>query len=185
MIEVFPRNLISEDKLQRFIACLSGNLNIDDQIFVSFDNDKIPMQELKVHSHLLSSNLESLVCLRDLFEEEAAMSLPLSMEACHDLSLIATSGDDRLRLAALGHNDVDYEKTKNICGLKWVDLFDIFPSLSNQVTMEFLLCSMKKNHVRSYSVSSCKVCKYYSVYTFILFTLRSFSYYESWRLHHC
>lgn len=43
-----------------------------------------------------------------------------------------------------------------MCGLKWIDLFVNFPSLSKKVGIEFLLCSMKKNHVRSYSVSSCK-----------------------------
>jgi len=56
----------------------------------------------------------------------------------------------------LGKNKDDYEKMTSFTGLKWLDLFKIFPGLSGQVSIRFLLCSMKKNHPRSYSIASCK-----------------------------
>ena len=44
----------------------------------------------------------------------------------------------------------------NLYGLKWIDVFDLFPSLSNQVSLHYLLSRMKMNHPRSYSIASCK-----------------------------
>ena len=42
----------------------------------------------------------------------------------------------------------------SLCGLKWKDVFSIFPSLCGRVAL--LLLHMKVNHPRSYSIVSCK-----------------------------
>ena len=161
------------DKLEIFIGHLSGNLQLDDQIFVSFKSAEIAMAELKVYSPLLATNLGNLVRVRDFFKNKAAFGSPISMESCLELSRIATNAKEKHRLAVLGYNEGMYENMKDRYGLKWADLFDIFPSLSQVVTIDFLLCNMKKNHVRSYSIASCKVSV--NMRTFVLFLYLSSS----------
>ena len=46
---------------------------------------------------------------------------------------------------------------RSLHGVKWVDTFEHFPALSKQVTIDFQLHSMKRNHGCFYSISSCKL----------------------------
>jgi sulfite reductase alpha subunit-like flavoprotein len=78
------------------------------------------------------------------------------MQTCNDLSEIATSQKDRAVLRGFGNNNTVYEHMSSMTGLKWINLFDAFPSLSKQVTVNFLMCHMKPIHPRSYSIASCK-----------------------------
>ena len=78
------------------------------------------------------------------------------MQACHELAKLAPSGKDKSVLRGLSQSSSAYERMNSLTGLKWIDLFSVFPSLSKLVSMSFLLCNMKMNHPRSYSISSCK-----------------------------
>ena len=154
-VRIYPRNTVSRDKLEEFVAHLSRNLSLDDQIYVTLENEDLK-SDLKVHMPLLNSNIDSLVPLRGLFEQIAAVGALVSMEACIDLSQIACNEGEKHVLRELGDDEDVHQDMVAKCGLKWIDLFDHFPSLSKLVSIEFLLCSMKKNHVRSYSIASCK-----------------------------
>ena len=141
--------------MEIFVGHLSRNLALDDQIYVTLESEELK-SDLKVHLPLLNSTLDSLVPLRGLFEKEVAVNAPISMEACVDLAQIASEEAEKLVLQELGNDEDEYEKMIGMCGLKWIDLFEHFPSLSTKVDIKFLLYSMRKNHVRSYSISSCK-----------------------------
>ncbi len=94
--------------------------------------------------------------LEYFFVNQVALESPISMQACLDLSHLATSVKDRAVLEGIGNKNTIYENMCSMSGLKWIDLFKIFPSLSKQVTINFLICNMKPNHARSYSIASCK-----------------------------
>lgn len=153
-VRVFPRNNCKE-RLEEFVSHLIGDLSLDDHIYVSFESDEFSLSELKVSLPLVYNNLGSLVPLRDFFEKEVAFCEAISMDACKDLSKLATSTKDQTLLNDFGTNKNEHEKMC-VFGMKWIDLFVLFPSLSKQVTIGFLACNMKKNHARSYSISSCK-----------------------------
>jgi len=155
-VRVFPRNIMSKGTLQNFLDHLKGDLFVDDQIYASFADDKTAMSTLNVHAPLLVTVLDTLVCLEELFIERAAVFNTISMEACQDLSFLAQEEHERKALMEFGWNEEKYDKAKIECGMKWIQIFDLFPSLSKMVSLEFLLCNMKSNHARSYSVSSCK-----------------------------
>ena len=72
----------------------------------------------------------------------------MSMQACIDLSRLATGAKDRAVLSGVGHSKKEYESLISLCGLKWIDLFKTFPSLSKQVNLKFLLCNCKMNQPR-------------------------------------
>eukprot|EP00581_Thalassiosira_minuscula_P018097 CAMPEP_0183714154 /NCGR_PEP_ID=MMETSP0737-20130205/8790_1 /TAXON_ID=385413 /ORGANISM="Thalassiosira miniscula, Strain CCMP1093" /LENGTH=1265 /DNA_ID=CAMNT_0025943059 /DNA_START=110 /DNA_END=3907 /DNA_ORIENTATION=+ len=158
-VRIFPQNLICQDQLDVFIGKLKKNhtrhLTLDDEIYAKLTNNDLKA-DLKVHLPLLDSIIDCLVPLRRLFKEDLAISAPISMEACVDLTQIASEAREQVILKKLGTDDDEYEKWINMCGLKWIDLFEHFPSLSNKVSIEFLLCMMMKNHARSYSIASCK-----------------------------
>lgn len=160
-IRVIPRNVIDIDELERFVSHLAGNgetenLNLDDNIYVSFEDEDIPKSELAVSLPLLSQCLGDLMPLDFFFEKQVAIGSPISMEACLELSQLATSPKDKAVLRGIGNVKREYENMTSLCGMKWIDVFKTFPSLSKQVTINFLLCNMKMNHPRSYSISSCK-----------------------------
>lgn len=156
-LSVFPRNVVSMGTLKKFLGHLSKNLSIDDQIYVSFADDEIAMSTLRVHAPLLVTTLDTLMSLEDIFIDHAAIFNTISMEACQDLSFLAQDENEQMALAEFGWNEEKYDKAKREFGMKWIQIFDIFPSLSKMVSLEFLLCHLKTNHARSYSVSSCKV----------------------------
>ena len=154
-VRIYPHNNFSQKRLEKFVAHLSRNLTLDDQLYVTLEREDIK-STLAVQMSLLARKLGSLVPLRGIFEKELVLDSPVSMEACVDLALIAT-GEEKTELKELGNNEDKYDFMVRDCGLKkWIDLFDHFPSLSKKVSIEFLLCSMKKNHPRSYSIASCK-----------------------------
>ena len=142
-------------ELETFVSHLSGNLSLDDNIHVTFENDKVPRSELAVSLPLVHESLGQLIPVSYFFEKLVAVLAQISMESLQALAELA-SGKEKSNLTTLGKNKDDYEQMTRITGLKWLDLFKIFPSLSGQVSIWFLLCSMKKNHPRSYSIASCK-----------------------------
>lgn len=165
---VFPRNVISLDELQSFVCHLSRNreaglintddlsfdddFSLDDNIYVSFDNPDIPSSELKVSFPLLSQSLGNLMPLDYFFETQVALEAPISMQCCLELSSLAASSKDQALLNGIGKSKQEYDNLKSLTGLKWIDLFKTFPSLSKQVTINFLLRNCKMNHPRSYSM---------------------------------
>ena len=74
------------------------------------------------------------------------------MRSCLELSSLATSSKDQALLNGIGRSKQEYDLMLSLTGLKWIDLFQTFPSLSKQVTINFLLCNCKMNHPRSYSM---------------------------------
>jgi len=157
-VQVYPHNTISETKLRTFIDHLSGELNLDDQIYLTFESEEVSLAELAVTAPILHHNIDQLVSLESFLRTQASMEAPIPTQSCLDLSSHATSVKDKTLLKELGRNKDDYDKMISLCGMKWMDVFDIFPSLSGRVTLSFLLSSMKMNHPRSYSIASCKTC---------------------------
>ncbi len=154
---IYPRNMIDEDKMKFFLRHLSGDLGLDDQIYAwNRDETKTNLKEVKVASPLLHSIIGSMTRLRDLLDKEMAVHAPISMHACLKLSKLATNNKDATLLQTLGSNETEYASEVSNFGLKWINMFDRFKSLSQQVDIALLLCYAKKNHVRSYSIASCK-----------------------------
>ena len=114
------------------------------------------MSELAVSLPLIHQSLLQIIPLHYLFGKLVAILAPISVEACKQLAQLATSGKDKALLNSLAKEEEVYERMASLTGMKWIDVFKIFPSLANQVTIKFLLCYMKTNHPRSYSISSCK-----------------------------
>ena len=157
-VQVYPQNMISEEKLEAFIANLEGNLNLDDQMFVTFDEEEVSISELAATSPILHQDINQLVSIRYFLKTQASIDSPIPTQSCFDLSTLALGSKDAALLKGLGENKDEYDKMLSLCGMKWADLFDIFPSLSGQVSLSFLLSSMKMNYPRSYSIASCKTC---------------------------
>ncbi|KAK1736786.1 nitric oxide synthase [Skeletonema marinoi] len=157
-VQVYPHNTISEEKLGAFVGNLAGKLNLDDEMFVTFENHEVSLAELAVTAPILYHNIDQLVSLDSFFKTQASMEAPIPTQSCLDLASLATSTKDNAMLKELGTNKAEYDKMISLCGMKWMDAFDMFPSLSGQVTLSFLLSSMKMNHPRSYSIASCKTC---------------------------
>jgi sulfite reductase alpha subunit-like flavoprotein len=116
----------------------------------------IPNSELAVSLPLLHKCKGHLLPLDHFFVDQVALEAPLSMQACLELSHLAADTKDQAVLKGIGLSKTEYDNMCSLCGLKWLDLFRHFPSLSKQVSLEFLICYMKMNHPRSYSISSCK-----------------------------
>ena len=129
---------------------------LEDHIFVTFEDKNVPRSELAASWPLLNNNLHNLMPLEYFFDNQVALESPISMQACLDLSQLATSDKDKGVLNGFGNNNAIYERMCSMGGLKWIDLFETFPSLSKQVTIDFLICNMKPNHARSYSIASYK-----------------------------
>lgn len=123
---------------------------------MSFENSAVSSAELAVTLPLLNVMNGLLIPLRVLFEERMALLDPVSMQACRELALLASDEKEKSVLMDLAQSGAEYEKTLSSTGLKWIDLFNTFPSLSQTVSLAFLLCNMKENFPRSYSISSCK-----------------------------
>ncbi len=158
---MFPRSIIGLDQLQQFVGNLScgetaRDLCLDDHMFVSYDDKDFAKSELAVLYPLLSKCRNNLMHLEHFFDKYVTLESSLSMQACLDLSKIAKSQKDREVLEEIGRSETFYKSMCKMTGMKWIDLFDTFPSLSKQVTVNFLVCSMKPNHARSYSIASCK-----------------------------
>ncbi|KAL9178842.1 hypothetical protein ACHAXT_003973 [Thalassiosira profunda] len=154
-IQVVPRNVISNAELEAFVSNLSGDVSIDSHIYVELKSETISSSELAVSLPLLEWCLGQIIPLDYLLETLCATLAPVSMQACLELSAL-TSGKDKAVLRGLGQDANEYEKMTSLTGLKWIDVFRTFPSLSKRVSVGFLMCQMKLNHLRSYSISSCK-----------------------------
>ncbi len=157
-VQVYPHNTISEEKLRAYIGHLAGELYLDDQIYITFESDEVSLAELAVTAPILYHNIDQLVSVESFLKTQASMEAPIPTQSCLDLAALATSAKDKALLKELGKDKVEYDKMISLSGMKWMDVFDIFPSLSGQVTLAFLLSSMKPNHPRSYSIASCKAC---------------------------
>ena len=123
---------------------------------MTFESEEIERSELEVALPLLAKSIDHCISLDYFFEQQVAILAPISMQACHELATLAPSGKDKSVLHGLSQSSSAYERMNSLTGLKWIDLFSVFPSLSKLVSMSFLLCNMKMNHPRSYSISSCK-----------------------------
>lgn len=155
-VKVYPRNIVSIEDLQLFASHLAGNLNIDDNMYATLDNEDISSSELAVSMPLLDSILGQVIPLKYLLRKKAALLAPVSMQTFGELAHLATDTKDKSVLSALGQDKTEYERMNSLTGLKWIDLFRTFPSLSGKVPLKFLLCNIKPNHPRSYSIASCK-----------------------------
>ncbi|KAL7552363.1 hypothetical protein ACHAWF_015597 [Thalassiosira exigua] len=155
-VRVFPRNVVSEHHLGEFIGHLSGDISLLDYMYVTFEDINMPKSELAVALPLVHDNLEQLVPMGYFFEKVVALLAPIPMQALGEMAELATSKKEKVRLKTLGQNKTEYERMNSFNSLKWLGLFGWFPSLSKQVSIPFLLCNMKRNHPRSYSISSCK-----------------------------
>eukprot|EP00985_Skeletonema_marinoi_P031152 scaffold36493_cov61-Skeletonema_marinoi.AAC.1 len=127
-------------------------------MYVTLESEEVSLAELAVTSPILHHNIDQLVSLDSFFETQASMEAPIPTQSCLDLASLAMSTKDNAVLKEIGRNKAEYDKMISLFGMKWMDVFDIFPSLSGQVTLSFLLSSMKMNHPRSYSIASCKSC---------------------------
>ncbi|KAL7439883.1 hypothetical protein ACHAXM_006921 [Skeletonema potamos] len=157
-VQVYPHNTISEEKLGAFIGHLTGKLSLDDQMYITFEDEEVSLAELAVTAPILHHNIDQIVELDYFLRTQASLEAPIPTQSCLDLAALATSAKDNALLEERGKNKVEYDRMLSLCGMKWMDVFDIFPSLSGQVTLPFLLFNMKMNHPRSYSVASCKSC---------------------------
>eukprot|EP00984_Skeletonema_dohrnii_P013822 scaffold5777_cov144-Skeletonema_dohrnii-CCMP3373.AAC.4 len=161
-VQVYPHNTItiSEEKLRVFIGHLAGELSLDDQMYVTVENEEasVSLAEIAVTAPCLYHNIDQLVSIDSFLKTQASMEAPIPTQSCLDLASLATSAKDSALLKEVGTNKAEYDKMTSLCGMKLMDVFDIFPSLSGQVTLSFLLSSMKMNHPRSYSIASCKSC---------------------------
>lgn len=128
-VRVFPCNVISFEALQTFIDHLNGNMSIDSHIHISFKEDGLQLSEVAAQLPVVFENLSRLVPVDHLFLKLLAILAPPSTEAFGALAQLATSEKDKARLESLSNE-------KSTCGIKWVDLFDHFPSLSKRVTIE-------------------------------------------------
>jgi sulfite reductase alpha subunit-like flavoprotein len=155
-VKIYPHNITCFKKLASFVGNLAGHLLVDDNIHVSLRDEGIRRYEIAVALPLVNQCLEQLVPLDYLLEKVLGILAPISVQACNALANLATSRKDTAVLKSLAENKGEYERMAELTGLKWIDLFETFPSLSRQVTIKFLLCNMKANHPRSYSIASCK-----------------------------
>ena len=136
-VQVFPRNVVNIEKLELFIGHLAGDLCLDSHIYVSFDDEEISSSELAVALPLLSESLDHMISLEYFFEKHVALLAPISMQACSELADLAPSGKDKSVLDGLSKSAKDYERMNELTGLKWIDLFKIFPSLTKLVWISF------------------------------------------------
>jgi sulfite reductase alpha subunit-like flavoprotein len=155
-VRVFPRNVVSEHHLREFIGHLSGDISLLDHMYVTFEDSNMPKSELAVALPLVHDNLEQLVPMGYFFEKVVALLAPIPMQALGEMAELATSKKEKVMLKTLGQNKTEYERMNSFNSLKWLGLFGWFPSLSKRISIPFLLCNMKRNHPRSYSISSCK-----------------------------
>ena len=135
-------------------------MSLDDKIYVSLNDkeDSGLRSTVKVLLPVVYESLDKLIPLRQLFESDLAINASISIQACADLAKLASDAGEKRLLKGLGE---DEEKWKTFvkdcgCGLKWINLFTLFPSVKKKVSLEFIISNMKKNHVRSYSIASCK-----------------------------
>lgn len=142
--------------MRSFIGHLSGSPSLEDHIYVSIENDNITSSELAVTLPLVKDCMGRLISLRSFFVERVAILDPMSMQACQELAVLAASEDDQSALMELGQDSKEYEKMVSGSGLKWLDLFQAYPSLSKRVSIQMLACYMRGNFPRSYSIASCK-----------------------------
>ncbi|KAL7535297.1 LOW QUALITY PROTEIN: hypothetical protein ACHAXR_007456, partial [Thalassiosira sp. AJA248-18] len=147
-IRVVPRNVISPEELETFAGHLSGDLSLDDHIYASFKNGDTPRSEIAISLPLLDECLDNLIPLDHFLENLAALKAPVSMQSCLDLACLATDAKDKAILDGIGRNTEQYENMCNLSGMKWIELFRTFPSLSKKVSIDLLLCNMKTNHSR-------------------------------------
>lgn len=95
-------------ELETFVSHLSGNLSLDDNIHVTFENDKVPRSELAVSLPLVHESLGQLIPVSYFFEKLVAVLAQISMESLQALAELA-SGKEKSNLTTLGKNKDDYE----------------------------------------------------------------------------
>lgn len=154
-VRVFPDNSITETELGRFVGNLSDDIDLKDYVFIGYTGEAAK-QEIAVTYPLLHSSLDGLTSVNELFGRLVALDSSLTMQACEDLALQASSVKDRTLLLGISQDEQEYESMISLCGLKWKDVFSIFPSLCGRVPLALMLLHMKVNHPRSYSIASCK-----------------------------
>jgi len=154
-VRVFPDNSITETELGRFVGKLSDDIDLKDYVFIGYTGEAAK-QEIAVTYPLLHSSLDGLTSVNELFGRLVALDSSLTMQACEDLALQASSVKDRTLLLGISQDEQEYESMISLCGLKWKDVFSIFPSLCGRVPLALMLLHVKVNHPRSYSIASCK-----------------------------
>lgn len=148
-VRIFPSNNLSLSELECFLSNLSGDISINDYIYVFFKGKGIAPEELAVSLQLVSKCLvkPQLIRLNYLFKHLVAVKGLISVQALRDLSSLTSNDTDKAQLMNFANGSGQ---------LRWIDLFESFPSLSKLVSIDFLLCNMVVNHPRSYSIASCK-----------------------------
>jgi len=133
-------------------------LSLDDKIYVSLNDKDDPSlrSTVKVLLPVVYESLDKLIPLRQLFESDLAINASISIQSCADLAKLASDAGEKRLLKGLGEDEEKWNSFIESCGLKWIDLFTLFPSVKKKVNLKFIISNMKKNHVRSYSIASCK-----------------------------
>ena len=133
-------------------------MSLDDKIYVSLNDkeDSGLRSTVKVLLPVVYESLDKLIPLRQLFESDLAINASISIQACADLAKLASDAGEKRLLKGLGEDEEKWNSFVKDCGLKWINLFTLFPTVKEKVSLEFIICNMKKNHVRSYSIASCK-----------------------------
>ena len=133
-------------------------MSLDDKIYVSLNDKDDPSlrSTVKVLLPVVYESLDKLIPLRQLFESDLAINASISIQSCADLAKLASDAGEKRLLKGLGEDEEKWNSFIESCGLKWIDLFTLFPSVKKKVNLKFIISNMKKNHVRSYSIASCK-----------------------------
>lgn len=141
----------SLDVFCRHVRAGDGPSNPDQVFFVQGDRGSVPPEQYGLLHRIIGQH----VTLRGLFKSVADIHSKVSIQACSQLANFASS-KDKARLKKSGSDAHFYGHEVEISGMKWIHLFDNFPSLKSQISLEFLLRHIPLNHERYYSVSSSK-----------------------------
>ena len=57
-VHVFPKNVVSNEKLEFFVSNLAGDLGLDSHIYVTFESEEIERSELEVALPLLAKSID-------------------------------------------------------------------------------------------------------------------------------
>jgi len=132
--------------------CFNGHgLNPEMVFVVRADRDSLCKEQFG----LLRKIIGDFITPIKLFCSVADIMSPMSSQACLQLSQCASRAD-KARLKQLAADVHLYNAEIQINGLKWIHLFENYPTLKQKVDFSDVLKHMPLNHARYYSISSSK-----------------------------
>jgi len=145
---------VCQNEIQNFCRCIClNNAPLDpDQVFIVHGDGEALSKEKYA---LLHEIIEEYITPTTLFTSIAGILDPISMQDCLQLAKIA-SGKDRAELQYIGSKPSRYDEELKVTGLKWVNIFQRFASLTMKIPFLFMLSHIPLNHARYYSISSAK-----------------------------